>query len=702
MKATEASLLSFLKSSPQLTIPIYQRTYSWTKRECGQLWDDVLRAGRSASTAAHFIGSVVYIESGLYQVKAPVPLMVIDGQQRLTTVSLLLEALARRLGDTEPAEGFSARKIRNRYLLDPEEDGDLGYKLLLTQTDKETMFALMRQKPLPGEPSLRVKENFEFFEEKVGSLAEPDPRRLCEGLAKLIIVDISLDKLHDNPQLIFESMNSTGLDLSQADMIRNFVLMDLEPRRQAELYRDHWRPMELAFGQEAYRAEFDAFMRHYLTLKTGDIPNLRAVYDAFKAYYARSDINAAGIAALLADLHAFAGYYCAMALGKEPDKALASAFRDLREIKVDVAYPFLLSLYHDYKQDDLPAGDLARIVRTIESYVFRRAVCGIPTNSMNKTFLALTRAVRSGDHLESTQAHLLLLESYRRFPRDEEFKRELASRDLYNFPRRTYWLRKLENHGRKETVQVGEYTIEHIMPQNPNLSAAWQGDLGPGWKAVQERWLHTLGNLTLTGYNPEYSDRPFADKRDMKGGFRHSPLNLNAGLADEGPWDEAAIRRRAERLAGLAVQVWALPALPGEMLAVYKPAARKPGMYTLDSHPYLAAGQPMRPLFEVLRKEILNLDPNVTEEVLKLYIAYKAETNFVDVVPQAKRLRLSLNMPFHELDDPEGIAKDVTNVGRWGNGDVEVGLSYDADLPYAMGLIRQAFERQMRVLDADG
>jgi uncharacterized protein with ParB-like and HNH nuclease domain/predicted transport protein len=697
MKATEAGLLGFLKSSPQLTIPIYQRTYSWTKRECGQLWDDVMRAGRSESTAAHFIGSVVYIESGLYQVNAPVPLMVIDGQQRLTTVSLLLEALARRLGDTEPVDGFSARKIRNRYLLDPEEDGDLGFKLLLTQTDKDTMFALMRQKQLPGEPSLRVKENFEFFEERVGLLEETDLKSLCNGLAKLVIVDISLDKLHDNPQLIFESMNSTGLDLSQADMIRNFVLMDLEPRRQAELYRDHWRPMELAFGQEAYRDEFDAFMRHYLTLKTGDIPNLRAVYDAFKAYYARSEVRSAGIEALLADLHAFAGHYCAMALGKEPDKLLSGAFRDLREMKVDVAYPFLLSLYHDYKQGQLSPGDLVQIVRAIESYVFRRAVCGIPTNSLNKTFLALTRATGGGSLLESTQAHLLLLESYRRFPRDEEFKREFAARDLYNFPRRTYWLRKLENHGRKETVQVGEYTIEHIMPQNPNLPAAWRSDLGPDWKAIQERWLHTLGNLTLTGYNPEYSDRPFKEKRDMEGGFRHSPLHLNAGLSEEGSWDESAIQRRARRLADLAAQVWAIPALSNGTLSAHRPAAKKPGIYTLDSHPNLAQGQPMRELFEVLRKEILVLDPNVTEEVLKLYIAYKAETNFVDVVPQAKRLRLSLNMPFHELDDPEGLAKDVTNLGRWGNGDVEVGLSSDASLPYVMGLIRQAFERQMRL-----
>ena len=218
---------------------------------------------------------------------------------------------------------------------------------------------------------------------------------------------------------------------------------------------------------------------------------------------------------------------------------------------------------------------------------------------------------------------------------------------------------------------------------------------------VQRPWLHTLGNLTLTGYNPEYSDRPFTEKRDMEGGFRHSPLRLNAGLSEEDTWNEVAIQRRAERLADLAAQVWAIPALASETLSAHKPTAGRPGNYTLDNHPNLAIGQPMRPLFDMLRKEVLNLDPNVTEEVLKLYIAYKAETNFVDVVPQAKRLRLSLNMPFHELDDPEGLAKDVTNVGRWGNGDVEVGLSSDANLPYVIGLIRQAFERQMRLPGAE-
>jgi uncharacterized protein with ParB-like and HNH nuclease domain/predicted transport protein len=694
MKATEAKLLEFLKKSPQFTIPIYQRTYSWTVRECRQLWDDILRTGRTDAISAHFIGSVVYIEKGLYQVSSQSPLLVIDGQQRLTTVSLILESLARHLGDSEPVDGFSAKKLRSYYLLNPLEDGERAFKLLLTQTDKQSLLALVQQKPLPVEHSLRLKENFEFFEAEMQALGT-DLAVLCIGIAKLVIVDVSLSRDQDNPQLIFESMNSTGRELSQADLIRNFVLMGLEPAHQTRLYDDHWRPMEMAFGQEAYGAHFDAFMRHYLTLKTGEIPNVRAVYEAFKAHARTPEVADAGVDALVADIHAFADYYCAMALGQEPNKKLAEAFQDLREMKVDVAYPFLLELYGDYAQSLLSDADFARAVRLVEAYVFRRAVCAIPTNSLNKTFATFGRALKKNRYLESIQAHLLLLPSYRRFPGDEEFKRELATRDLYNFPRRSYWLRRLENYDRKERVLVDEYTIEHILPQNQNLSASWRDVLGPDWQRVQETWLHTLGNLTLTGYNGEYSDHPFIEKRDMKGGFRESPLRLNEGLGALDNWDEAAIQARAKQLAGVASSVWSLPSLPAEVLDAYRQKAERFMGYTIEDHVRLNEGQPMRPVFEVLRKEVLALDPCVTEEFLKHYVAYKAETNFVDVVPQAKQLRLSLNMPFHELHDPEGLAKDVTNLGRWGNGDIEVGLSQSDDLPYVMGLVRQAFEKQM-------
>ena len=693
MKATEAKLLDFLKKSPQFVIPIYQRTYSWTEKECRQLWDDILRTGRNDAVSAHFVGSIVYIEKGLYQVSSQSPLLVIDGQQRLTTVTLLIAALAKALGETEPVDGFSPRKLRNYYLLNPEEDGPRHYKLLLSQTDKASLTAIVGGSEQPKERSLRVTENFALFESWIAG-CKGDLSPVCKGLAKLVVVDIALNRDQDNPQLIFESMNSTGRELTQADLIRNFILMGLEPPLQTRLYEQFWRPMEVDFGQEAYGTHFDGFMRHYLTVKTGEIPNVREVYEAFKTH-ARSPAAAqAGVEALVKDIRDFARYFCAMALGAETNPDLKLALQDLRDLKVDVAYPFLLELYHDYASGVLPRADFVAAVRLVEAYVFRRAICAIPTNSMNKTFATFTKALKKDRYFESIQAHLLGLPSYRRFPSDDEFRRDLQTRDLYNFRSRSYWLRRLENHGRKERVAVDEYTVEHILPQNENLTAAWKTALGPEWERVQQTWVHTLGNLTLTGYNSEYSDRPFAEKRDMPGGFKESPLKLNAGLGLLDQWHEDAIKARAEKLAGTAVEVWTAPILAADVLAAYRPQAAAAAVYSIDDHPHLLVTS-MRELFEAFRKEVLVLDPCVTEEFLKLYVAYKAETNFVDVVPQAKRLRLSLNMAFADINDPRGLCKDVSGLGRWGNGDVEVGLASLDELPYVLGLVRQALEKQL-------
>ncbi len=706
MKATEAKLLEFLKKSPQFVIPIYQRTYSWGERECRQLWDDILRTGRNDKVSAHFVGSIVYVEKGLYSVSSQSPLLVIDGQQRLTTVSLLLEALARCLGESEPLEGFSPKKLRNYYLLNPLEDGERRYKLVLSQTDKASLIALLDGHGKPKDHSIRVEANFVFFKERIAE-AKDELLALCKGLAKLVIVDISLSRDQDNPQLIFESLNSTGRELSQADLIRNFILMGLEPQLQTKLYEQYWRPMEVDFGQEGYAIHFDSFMRHYLTVKTGAIPNVREVYDAFKQHARAPDVAKAGIEALVADIRAFAGYYCAMALGSEPDAELRAAFHDLRELKVDVAYPFLLELYCDYAVQRLPKVDMLRATRWVESYVFRRAVCGIPTNSMNKTFATFTREINKDRCVESIAAQFLLLPSYRRFPTDDEFQREIQNKDLYNFRSRSYWLRRLENHDRKEPVPVDEYTIEHILPQNEKLSAEWQSDLGPEWERIQKTLLHTLGNLSLTGYNPELSDRPFKEKRDMKGGFKESPLRMNQGLGSLDRWTEDTIRKRAATLAKYALAVWGAPSLSADVLSIYKPKVEFSAGYTIEDHPYLAKGSEMygggvRDIFEAFRKQVLALDPCVTEEFLKLYVAYKAETNFVDVIPQAKRLLLVLNMAFAEVTDPKGICRDVSGMGRWGNGDVEVALASLDELPYVMGLVRQSLEKQMGNGDGAG
>ena len=285
--------------------------------------------------------------------------------------------------------------------------------------------------------------------------------------------------------------------------------------------------------------------------------------------------------------------------------------------------------------------------------------------------------------------------SYRRFPRDEEFIKDLKVRDLYKFPRRSYWLRRIENYDRKEYVPVDEYTIEHVIPQNPELSEEWQHDLGSDWRRVQSEWLHTLGNLTLTGYNPEYSDHPFVQKRDMKGGFRESPLRLNEDLRAAPMWDEEAVQKRAERLAALAAEVWSAPPGWGEPASVPGPTIGVRGQYSIDDHPYLAVGQLGRSLFDALSGEVKGLDPCVDEVFNKRYVSYKAETNFVDVVPLASGLSLFLNVDIHELVDPRRLAEDVSGVGHLGVGNVRVQLTDFGQLVPVMALVRQSLESQL-------
>ena len=710
MEAKQARFLDLLRKAEQFVIPIYQRTYSWTERECRQYWDDIIRTGNDESISSHFVGSIVYIEKGLAPITGRNVRLLIDGQQRLTTLMLILEALARTIGDRQPVNGFSATKIRNRYLSDPDETGEDRYKLLLTQKDRESLKAIIDKRTLPTEPSIQIKENFEFFKEGIEKLNDDKIASVCTGLSKLMIVEIALSRGEDNPQLIFESMNSTGRELSQADLIRNFVLMGLDQDDQERLYEWHWHPMEVAFGQEAYSSwHFDRLMRYFLTLKLGYLPNVGAVYEAFKEYSRLPIAREIGMESLVAEIHVFADYYCALVFNREKDNVfdkkadqdLAHAFRDLRELKADVAYPLLLELYDDYVNELLPKEDFVTAVRLVESYVFRRSVCGIPTNSMNKTFATFSGSLHKGAYLESIRAHFLLMPSYRRFPNDTEFTKELVTRDLYNFARRSYWLRRLENHKRKEFVSIDDYSIGHILPQNDTLGPEWQSALGQDWQQVQRKWVHTLGNLTLTGWNPELSDRPFEEKRDMKKfGFKMSPLWLNEGLGSLDDWNEDAIRERAAKLAGQATEVWEMPRLTDDVLLRYRPDVERPTGYTLSDYPNLVEGSPMGQLFDEFRKEVLALDECVREEVRKHYIAYKAETNFVSVYPLVESLNLILNLAISELHDTKGKAMGIDGLARGLPGDVKVNVDSSEDIRYVIGLVRQALDKQMS--DSEG
>tara|TARA_B100000780_G_scaffold277095_1_gene247041 strand:+ start:69 stop:2141 length:2073 start_codon:yes stop_codon:yes gene_type:complete len=686
MKASSANLLSVLKGPKQFVIPIYQRTYSWQIAQCEKLLKDIIRISKDPSVPGHFIGSIVYFQEGIHTVSDVPELLVIDGQQRLTTVSLMIAAIAEFVKENDIEIETNFTKLQNYYLLNAEEEGNLRYKLLLTRKDKETLIDLIKGVPLNEDHSQRVYENFNYFKSKINKDNAED---IYNGIQRLFIVDVALEKDKDNPQLIFESLNSTGLDLSHADLIRNYILMGQEVNLQKELYERFWYPMEQSYGND-YSTYFDWFMRDYLSVKTGSIPKIDMVYDSFKNYV-QGDNAPKSIKEVVEDIYKFSNHYVKIVLHKEPDIEINLAFKSISKLKVGVSYPYFLPIYNDYKDEVISKIELLEIISLIESYVFRRAICGIPTNSMNKTFSNLYKTIQKNKYIESVKASLQLLESYKRFPTDSEFEKEIVMKDVYNFRSRNYLLSKLENFKRKELVNVDNYTIEHVMPQNSNLSQEWRSMLGENWKAIQENYLHTIGNLTLTAYNSELSDRPFKHKKTIEGGFNDSPIRLNDFLRKTEFWREEDILNRAKELSVKAINIWKSAVLTEEQLEYYKPEVKSSATYSIDAYDYLKGD--MIGLYEALKKRILNIDSSVHEEYKKLYIAYKSSTNFVDIVPQKSRLRLSLNIAFSDITDPKGYCKDITDLGRWGNGDVEVAFENLNQLDDIMELVEQAFDK---------
>lgn len=691
MKASSANFLTVIKGPKQFVIPIYQRTYSWQIAQCNKLFNDILRISKDGSSPGHFIGSVVYFQESIHTVSDVPKLLVIDGQQRLTTISIMIAALAEFVRDNQVDIDTNFTKLQNYYLLNPEEKGDLRYKLLLTRRDKDSLINIIKGVPLGNDASLRVDDNFKFFKEKINAENAVD---IYNGIMRLFIVDVALEKDKDNPQLIFESLNSTGLDLSQADLIRNYILMGQEIKLQTELYEKYWFPMEQSYGNE-YTASFDWFMRDYLSVKTGTIPRIDRVYDSFKTYVS-SNKAPSTITEVVQDIYKFSIYYVNMVLHKEPDAELQKGFKNISKLKVDVCYPFLLPVYNDYESGTITNDEFKQIINLVENYVFRRAICGIPTNSMNKTFATLYKSIIKTDYLEGVKAVFQLMDSYKRFPNDAEFEKEIVVKEVYNFRNRNYLLSKLENYKRKEFVNVDNYTIEHIIPQNPELSGEWQRMLGDDWKEVQSKYLHSLGNLTLTGYNSELSDKPFTLKKTMVGGFNDSPIRLNDFLRTVDIWNAENIEARAKELAEKARQIWFAPNLSQDVLDKYTLEEKITTVYTIEQYEHLKGD--MLDLYHALKKRILNIDSSVKEEYKKLYIAFKSSTNFVDIVPQKVRLRLSLNIDYPDMIDPKGLCKDVSGLGRWGNGDVEVGISNMNELDDVMELIQQAFDKQLEYL----
>lgn len=325
------------------------------------------------------------------------------------------------------------------------------------------------------------------------------------------------------------------------------------------------------------------------------------------------------------------------------------------------------------------------------SYVFRRNICDIPTNSLNKTFATLRNEIKQDDYMNSIKAFFVLRDDYKQFPDDDKFEAAFVSRDIYNMRSRNYILSHLENYNNKAPIIIENYTIELIMPQNANPNDEWKKELGPNWKDVQKKYLHTIGNLTLTAYNSEMSDKPFMVKMEMEGGFKESALRLNSYLVKLTEWNENHIKERAKLLSDKAKEVWEYPKISEEELAPYCVEEKPTQKYSLDTYDINVF---TKTLFEVLDKRIMNLSSDVKREYKKLYIAYKLDTNFVDVVVQKQRLRISVNMKFSEIHDPKGICKDITGLGRWGKGDVELFMEHTSDVDNVMEIIEQSYRMQ--------
>ena len=566
LQAGETTLNKLLNTSRQFIVPIFQRNYSWQKSQYEQLWFDILRASKFKEKQNHFIGSIVYIDMGT-PAGRPQQLLLIDGQQRLTTISILLCAIKDYVQKFNlETKLINLAKIKNQFLYNSDEIYEDRYKLLLNVQDKETYIKLIDNTIFTvNKPVINIIKCYEFFYERIEDFIKQHGQidEIYAGIFKLSLVSISLDKDSDNPQMIFESMNSTGKDLSQTDLLRNYLLMDLTPEKQTRLYKTYWKPMEELFGEDIYKNDvnkFDYFIRDFLTLKsdTGYICKINNVYENFKRYYLDNNCEKF---AVLKDLFTYAKYYACIDLLQENDDELKLYWQEFKKLDSHVVYPFLLKLYDDYSRQILIKEDFKKILQVVISYLWRRAICEIPTNSLSKTFATLYQAVDKEDYVNSVIKAFVFKSSYKRFPSDYEVREKLQTKDIYHFRLRKYLLEALENYYHKEPIDLNtaNYTIEHIMPQNIEHNLSWQQMLGEDWQEVHSLYLHSLGNLTITGYNAEMSNKSFVEKVNGESGFKYSHLKLSESIAQCDVWNKKAIQRRTNILTDINLKIWKYP-----------------------------------------------------------------------------------------------------------------------------------------------
>ncbi|NLN92935.1 MAG: DUF4268 domain-containing protein [Candidatus Hydrogenedens sp.] len=557
MTGTEAKLAAYMKGNDKrFVIPVYQRNYDWKIENCKQLFDDLVKVV-DKKRKSHFFGSIVSVYDNDARKEE---YLIIDGQQRLTTVSLMLLAVYHLLteGLVVSKEERLDEQILKGYLIDEYHPKDSRIKLKPVKNDKNA-FDKLFDSVEDHIQSSNVTINYNYFRNRILK-AEIGIDDLFDAICRLEIISIKLNQ-DDNPQLIFESLNSTGLALSEGDKIRNYILMGLPSDLQADYYEKYWNKIETCT-----RFDVSAFVRDYLSVKQQSIPAQSKIYFTFKDFVEESELQTEE---LLQDLLSYARRYAILLDGKTSNTKLNATISRLNRLETTVTRPFFLEVLRLNEEGKLSVEQVADVFAITESYLFRRTICELPTNSLNKIFLLLHREIMRLDktadnYIEKFKYSILSKKERARFPLDGEFQTALSERQVYamNSKNKIYIMERLENYGTLEDKDIyrhvddGTYTIEHIMPQH--LSPTWISLLGETAESVHAVWLHRLANLTLTAYNSKYSNSTFAEKKTVKNGFNESGIRMNTQIARYDQWTEDELIDRNQVLMKLALSIWPL------------------------------------------------------------------------------------------------------------------------------------------------
>ena len=556
MKASERKITKlFSESDTVFSIPVYQRDYNWQEKQCQRLFKDILQTGKNEKVSSYFLGSIVYIHDGIYGVGEK-EFHVIDGQQRMTTLTLLFLAIYFKLKGTILAK--DADKIYNQYVVNPYSEKEIKLKLLPPEENLYILNKISHNKfnELEAFQDRNMLKNYLFFEKELENLSFDDMKHLSNGIEKLIYIDIALEKGKDDPQKIFESLNSTGLDLSQGDLIRNYILMDLERGEQNRIYKEIWIPIEnnckVSDGSEITSYVSD-FIRDYLTLKTEKISSKPKVFETFKAYYEKENDEK------LEDMKKYSEAYSYIIKPiLEKDKDIQRELDYLKSLDKTVINTFLIGILKDYKDNVLEKDELVNMLILLQSYLWRRYITEKPTNALNKIFQGMYGKIsRSGNYYENL-VDVLMAED---FPTDEELESALKLKNVYKDKEKlNYVFKKLENYNHNELIDFEneKITIEHIFPQKPNK--AWKENYSDNELEQMISFKDTISNLTLTGSNSNLSNKAFHEKRDDEvHGYKNSKLYMNKYLGRLEEWNLLSMEARFESLYDDIIKIWKRP-----------------------------------------------------------------------------------------------------------------------------------------------